>query len=224
MRPVIDGHIVPSLHAARDSPLTVVHCPGPAVASAYPEFHATGGSDDENRDGDASSDGDEWPPAAFRDRTGDARVFSRYEDEEAMAAADFDWPPDGIDAALEPVAGDHVVADGGELHRLLSDRGIYHLVYVGFHTNWCLQHKTYGMRAMRDRGYNVVLLRECTCAVETHETVRDTRQEAAAIRDIELQVGWTASVTDFLEGVRKREEDRGVTGRSGISSPHDSRQ
>jgi len=61
---------------------------------------------------------------------------------------------------------------------------------------------------MRDKGYNVVLLRECPCAVEAYETVRDTRQERAAIRDIELRVGWTASVSDFLEGVQKREDDR----------------
>jgi nicotinamidase-related amidase len=59
------------------------------------------------------------------------------------------------------------------------------------------------MRAMRDRGYNLVVLRECTCAVETHETIGERRQEMAAIRDIELQVGWSASVDAFLDCVRE---------------------
>jgi len=128
MRPVIDDQIVPALHAARDSPLTVVHCPGPAVAAMYSEFRVPGASDDVSRDGAPNPSASEWPPDSFRDRTGDARVFARYEDEQAMAAADFDWPPDGIDGALEPAAGEPVVADGEELHRLLSDRGIRHLV------------------------------------------------------------------------------------------------
>jgi len=75
------------------------------------------------------------------------------------------------------------------------------LLYVGFHTNWCIQNRDYGMRQMRAQGYNPILLRDCTCAVESHDTLEDRTHEKIAIRDIEVQIGWTATATDLRAAI-----------------------
>ncbi|MFB6136698.1 MAG: cysteine hydrolase family protein [Halobacteriaceae archaeon] len=197
MRPIIDDHLAPALAAARDSEVLVVHCPSPDVSPAYPEFHP---DVEETPSEERGSDGaaPDWPPADVRDREGAAEAFARTEDERAREARNPDWPPwEGIDPALEPIDGECVVPDGETLHALLADRGRTRLVYAGFHTNICVQHRDYGMRAMSDRGYPTVLLRDCTCAVESHDTVEAEWHRRIAVRDLEVQVGWSSTSAAF---------------------------
>lgn len=189
---VVEERLAPTLSAVRESDLLVVHCPSPDVAPAYPGFHpevdlGSGGTD-------AGQDVD-WPLAAVRDREAPAAAaFARTEDERARQARTPEWPPWGaIHPAVDPVAGEFVVPDGETLHALLADRDRSYLVYAGFHTNICIQHRDYGTRAMADRGYPVVLLRDCTCAVESHDTLDGRDHERIAVRDIEVQVGWSAT-------------------------------
>jgi nicotinamidase-related amidase len=106
---------------------------------------------------------------------------------------------------VEPLSDDFVVATGEQLHRLLQDRGILHLFYAGFATNICIPFRDYGLRAMRRRGYNLILLRDCTTAIETHDTVAELLITRLAIRDFEMMdIAWTATSDDFLQACRGR--------------------
>ena len=54
------------------------------------------------------------------------------------------------------------------------------------------------MRAFRKRGYNLILLRDCTTAIETHDTVDDLLITHLAIRDFEMMdIAWTTASEDF---------------------------
>ena len=84
-----------------------------------------------------------------------------------------------------PKSEDYVVATGDQLHRVLRDRKLVHLVYAGFATNICVRFRDYGLRAMHARGYQPILLRDCTSAIETRETIDDLLITRVVPRDVE---------------------------------------
>ncbi len=91
-----------------------------------------------------------------------------------------------------------VVETGDDLHDLLHQRGILYLFYVGFAANICVPFKSYGMRAMKDRGYEIILVRDCTTAIETEDTLGTMDITRNAVRDTELNIGYTVSSAELV--------------------------
>ena len=94
---------------------------------------------------------------------------------------------------LGPEPEDFVVATGGQLHHLCRHQGIVHLFYAGFAANICAQRRDYGVWAMLERCYNIVLLRDCTTAIEHSETWDGMWLTRASILDMELRAASTTS-------------------------------
>ena len=187
--------IVPVLHAARGAGLTIAHAPTPAIAALYPEYRFA----DEalTRAGVPPDDPPEdWPPSELVKRKG---AYAAFRPPREAAYDDWDRSAQRIHPAVEPRPGDVVVATGDELHRLLKHRRVLHLVYVGFAANRCIPFRDYGMRAFKDRGYTLTLLRDCTTAVEGHDTLEELLLTRAAIRELEAgRVCFTATAEAFL--------------------------
>ncbi len=179
--------LVPVLETARAAGLTIVHAPCPEVAAQYDQLAC--------HQPPTSQPEPDWPPAGFRNRLGAYAAFRGPRDQ----------PPGiprieslGMSPAIEVAADDFVVATGQQLHDLCRERGILHLVYAGFATNWCILVRDYGMRAMRRRGYNLILLRDATMDVEFPDTLGELMATELAIREAEQQIGFSASNEDFL--------------------------
>ena len=85
---------------------------------------------------------------------------------------------------LEPRPEDFVISTGEQLHRLCRHEGIVHLFYCGFAANMCVPGRDYGMRAFQRRGYNLVLLRDCTSAIEAGSTYDAMALTEAAILEV----------------------------------------
>ena len=100
--------------------------------------------------------------------------------------------------AIEVLDEEFVIATGEQLHELLTERRILHLLYVGFATNWCIRNRDYGMPAMASRSYNTILLRDATMGVEYPDTVETCLATEIAIRECEQQNGFSASNADFF--------------------------
>lgn len=102
-------------------------------------------------------------------------------------------PGNQIIDALAPIEGEWVIDKPGKgafhatgLHELLQARGITHLVFGGVTTEVCVQTS---MREANDRGYDCLLLEDCT---ESYFP----QFKAAAVEMIRAQgaiVGWTAT-------------------------------
>lgn len=102
-------------------------------------------------------------------------------------------PGNQIIDALAPIEGEWVIDKPGKgafyatgLHELLQARGITHLVFCGVTTEVCVQTS---MREANDRGYDCLLLEDCT---ESYFP----QFKAAAVEMIRAQgaiVGWTAT-------------------------------
>lgn len=102
-------------------------------------------------------------------------------------------PGNQIIAALAPLGGEIVIDKPGKgafyatpLHELLQKVGITHLVFMGVTTEVCVQTS---MREANDRGYDCLLLEDCT---ESYFPAF----KAAAVEMMRAQgaiVGWTAT-------------------------------
>ena len=163
--------VVPVLERARQTGLTIVHAPSPPVAQS------------------------DWPPAPFRRRQG---AYASFRGPRAQPPG---IPPIGalgMSPHIDVQDGEHVVATGDQLHDLLRANRLLHLVYVGFATNWCILNRDYGMRAMAQRGYNMILLRDATMGVEFPDTLAAEMATEMAIREVEQQLGFSAAKDDFL--------------------------
>jgi len=107
-------------------------------------------------------------------------------------------PGNQIIEALAPVQGEIVIDKPGKgafyatgLHELLQARGITHLLFGGVTTEVCVQTS---MREANDRGYDCLLLEDCT---ESYFPAF----KAAAVEMIHAQggiVGWTAPSAALL--------------------------
>jgi nicotinamidase-related amidase len=107
-------------------------------------------------------------------------------------------PGNQIIPALAPVAGEIVLDKPGKgafyatgLHEMLYARGITHLLFMGVTTEVCVQTS---MREANDRGYDCLLLEDCT---ESYFPAF----KAAAVEMIRAQgaiVGWTAPSKTLL--------------------------
>lgn len=191
-REVTQTRIVPVLGAAREAGMTIVHAPSPYVADRYataPESPPSEGSD--------------WPPLEFRGiyRGGEYAPFGR--DAEPRLAGVYERYKTELDISplVRPVPGELLIHNAPQMHELLRERGILHLVYVGFATNWCVIGRDYGIIAMNDRGYNIILVRDATTGIEFHDTVESLAATGMTIREIETKYAWSTTTEDFLAAV-----------------------
>jgi nicotinamidase-related amidase len=136
-----------------------------------------------------------WPPDNFRSRQGE---YAAFRGPRAQPPGIPNLDRLGMSPHIDVQDGEFVVATGEQLHALLAERGILHLVYAGFATNWCILNRDYGMRAMAGRGYNMILLREATAGVEFPDTVAKGLATEMAVREVEQQLGFSAANADFL--------------------------
>ncbi len=179
--------VVPALNGARSAGLTVIHAPSPRVTPSYSEHMArhlpvgTGEAPD-------------WPPADFRARQGEHAAF-RGPRAQPPAVPDVVI---GMSPMIDVRDDEELLETGDQLHALCEKRGIVHLIYAGFATNWCILGRNYGMRAMAARGYNLILLRDATMGVEYPDTLDQCMATELAIREAETQLGFSASNSDFL--------------------------
>ena len=112
-------------------------------------------------------------------------------------------PGNQIIPALAPIAGEIVIDKPGKgafyatgLHETLQARGITHLIFMGVTTEVCVQTS---MREANDRGYDGLLLTDCTESYFPHF-------KAAAVEMIHAQgaiVGWTATSGQLLAALQR---------------------
>lgn len=192
--------LLPAVEAARQAGLMVVHAPCPEVARQFSKHRPSVPPKLVQ-----PSQEPDWPPAEFRQRRGDYSAFAGPRNQPPSIGIHWNKLKDqlGMSPAMEVREGEPVIADGYELQHVLAERRILHLIYAGFATNWCLLGRDYGIRAMARRGYNFIVLRDCTTGVEFPDTFERCLVTEIAIREIEQQFGFSASNEDFITSCRQ---------------------
>ena len=194
------NRIAPLVDACREAGLQVIHAPAGPVAQKHPNWVKL--IPDEEKPQPIWPDSPVWPPAEFRKKDDAYAQYARpHEPQEARRIAHREQLRD-FHPAVRPVGDEAVILNGEELHRLCAKRGILFLFYVGFNTNACIVMRDYGTLAMNARGYDVILVRDCTTGMETHETLADmtcTRGQIATLEEFGIYTVTGEQLRDSLE-------------------------
>ena len=196
------AHILPLMEAARAAGVTLIHGPSPFVADRYlpapPPVPAL------------PDPAPHWPPPDFRGiyRSGKWAEFGRDQEPRLSAAMERYKTELDIFEPVRPLPGEPIIHTGLQMHELLAERGILHLVYAGFATNWCMIGRDYGIIEMNRRGYNVILVRDATTGIEFHDTVDALTATEIQIREIETKYGWSTTSAEFIQACAQATEGR----------------
>ena len=185
---IIREAVVPVLAAVREAGITIVHAPSPKIAEQFAQLARHRPPESEPAPG--------WPPAEFRRREGPYAAYGGTR--HRLPGRSWPFSELTVSPAIEVREDDAVIATGQQLHELLVERHILHLLYAGFAVNYCVLGRDYGMRAMVKRGYNLILLRDATGGVEYGDTLDSMMATEIAVREVEDRLGFTASNVDFL--------------------------
>ena len=205
---IIQSRIRPLLSATRKAGLPIIHAPSPPQAKEHPTWQRLFGNHDEDSDGgtrergsqESDSDPDSWPPQDFRSRIGDYAQYAlpeepRDAEREAHRAA-LRMHPD-----IQPEREEAIVATGDELHDYCSQRGILFLFFLGFNTNACILLRDYGTLEMSKRGYEVIVVRDCTTGMESSETHDGLWQTRGAVLFLEMFGKYSVSSDELIRGL-----------------------
>lgn len=218
---VMDENIAPALQAARQAGLTVIHCNSERVLRRYPQCLVEAPSAEGPLVGGAScpdcceceepsgleapptKSGEQpqaWPPLEIRQTVLDDYVRMTWGEgaegrwEAMRAVADFPGP-------LKPVPGDLCVYQQAAFDQIMRERRITTLIYVGFLLAHCLLDKPGGLRSTaavwNSPGYRTILLRDCTVAQESAESIDGFETTKAFVFWLEASSIPTATAADL---------------------------
>jgi nicotinamidase-related amidase len=192
---IINKKFVPLLAGARRVGLPVIHAPSPPQAMTHPNWIGTG------RAANAATAASDWPPPEFRSKSGPYAAYARPAE---LRESELSQLRKGlkIHPRVLPVGDERVVATGDELHQVCRQRGIMFLIYAGFNTNACILMRDYGTLAMSQRGYEVILLRDCTTGMESRHTLPTLGQTNGAILLLEMFGQYSLTSEELLSGLR----------------------
>jgi nicotinamidase-related amidase len=213
---IVRDAIKPVADTCRKTGMLIIHAPSPPVAAKYPEYRFKPTPESESQDIHSivtesyvknKKANRAWPTFEMRMRTGSFSEYSLRSDRDAaFLSSEVLYSRYYIHPALGPEKGDWVIADRIELDALLTEKKKYHLFYAGFVSNGCVQERDYGVKFVQQLGYNPILLRDCTTALEMAHTFENLEQTRASVENIEFWVGTTTSGS-FLSSLRDVQGD-----------------
>ena len=191
--------IGPLVQACRRHGMQVIHAPAAPVATKHANWVRLVAKD--ARPQPAWPASPVWPPKEFVEKQGPYAQYARPHEPQNDERVRHREEKRDFHPAVKPEGDEPVIVNGEELHRLCAQRGILHLFYVGFHTNACIVMRDYGTYAVMRRGYNVILVRDCTTGMETHETKDTLECTRAAIAGLEQFGAYTVDSEQLMRAL-----------------------
>jgi len=190
---IINTKLLPLLVSLRSSGIKIIHAPSPEVAVTSPNWIKIQTKEQ------VFPKRDVWPPEDFFSSAGEYKPFAMpYEPMEEVRQK---MPPLTFHPKIVPLEGEPVVANGVELHEYCKKNKIAFLLYAGFNTNACIINRDYGTIRMRDRGYRIILIRDCTTGMESKDTQPAMAQTNGAILFLEMFGCFTVTSDELITGI-----------------------
>jgi nicotinamidase-related amidase len=188
---IITNKLVPLMNACRKAGLTVIHAPSPVVAKKLTNWVKLAGGETQGRS--------DWPPSEFLNLRGQFESFRRpVEPREAELQK---IAQHQIHSKALPLENEPVVATGEELHLYCKQKGILFLLFAGFNTNACILSRDYGTMQMKSRGYQTILVRDCTTGMENKETQPTLAQTNGTILMLEMFGHYSVESGEIIAGL-----------------------
>lgn len=216
-RRIIEQRIAPTVDELRRSGVQIFHCNHAEFLQNYPEWLTSTMQQEREalaakRDAGKGQPSEpqpkhDWPPPDW--------VADWREQHRELVFCMRDWgdpqgkevyPKIAIPKPVEPKAGDLLVYDHEQFHRLLSQKRIRALFYMGFEADECVQFSDYGIANMQDEslgfGYLCTVVRDCTTTYEVAETLEGFWKARLAINSIETRFGYSVTSDALLTSIR----------------------
>jgi nicotinamidase-related amidase len=190
---IINSKLLPLLTSLRKAGVHIIHAPSPEVAVTSSNWVRIQTLEQ------VFPKHDEWPPEDFLSSTGAYEPFAMPF--EPMEEVRKKMAPLTFHPKVIPLSGEPVIATGEELHQHCKKNKIVFLLYAGFNTNACIINRTYGTIRMRDRGYRIILIRDCTTGMESKETQPALAQTKGTILNLEMFDCFTVASNDLMAGL-----------------------
>lgn len=192
---IVQQRLLPLVAACRNAGVKIIHAPSPPQASKHPNWLRLEGWDTPSWPGE-----EDWPPQAFRRREGEFAGYAlpdepRDPEREAHRAAL------GLHPDVRPIDDEPVIATGEELHLWSKREGVMTLVFAGFNTNACILHRDYGTLDMARRGYDIVIVRDCTTGMESAMTQDGLWQTRGAVMILEMFGKYSVDAQELIDGL-----------------------
>ena len=203
---IIQEAIRPLLKKCRKAGLQIIHAPSPPQARKCAAWVGHKIQNEPPAGAPAaiaeSELAKQWPPSQFRSKSGPYKKYARPVE---PMASDRLRILKGlcVHPHVQPEGADVVVATGQELHGFCRDQGILFLFYLGFNTNMCILQRDYGTMAMHTRGYEIIVVRDCTTGMESFETQEGLWQTRGAILFLEMNRKYSILSKELLAGLPK---------------------
>lgn len=116
-----------------------------------------------------------------------------------------------IHPLAKPLQGEFVVDshnlidDTLELDRYLKAHNIKILLYAGYASNMCVLFRPTGIIKMKERGYDIILIRDCTIAFETPESLNGEWANRMAINMVESSLGQTTTLEELRASINAKD-------------------
>lgn len=189
---IIRENLVPLLDKCRHHGMKVIHCPSSSVAKRHPNWVNLADPPASIKPEPA------WPPQQFKNLNGSYAIYKRpLEPREAERQ---NLPALTFHPMVQPLGTEAVVCSGGELHRYCEKEGLLFLLFAGFNTNACILSRDYGTLEMSKRGYQVILVRDCTTGMESATTQPTLAQTQGAILLLEMFGQYSIASSEVMDG------------------------
>src|SRR5690606_24702489 len=109
-----------------------------------------------------------------------------------------------IPREVEPQEGDLLIYSKEQFDRVLRDRGIRVLFYMGFEVDECIMNSVYGIRNMNAYGYMTNIVRDCTTTYESADTVKGLWRTKVAIEQIEKLWGYSILSSSLVRSLEQK--------------------
>lgn len=109
-----------------------------------------------------------------------------------------------VHPSVKPLLGEIILNDydADLVFAQLKRKGIKTLIYAGYAVNMCVVNRPIGIIEASRRGFNIILVRDATIALETPESLNSEWAHKMAVNMIEINWGWTTTVDEFIKAVQ----------------------
>ncbi|MBP1994338.1 isochorismatase family protein [Paenibacillus eucommiae] len=216
-RQIIEEIICPTVNELRKSGVQIFHCNHAFFLEKYPQWNYS--TTQEERDS-LNKPKNEQTNSSEKPNTEDDIFPPRdwvhfWQGKHSNEINNWEWLKQNdkvyefidIPDPAKPQEGDLLVFHHVQFHRLLTERKIKVLFYMGFETDICVQFSDCGMKFMSSYGYMCNILRDCTTTFEVAETLNGLWKTRVHIANIENKWGYSTTSQALIESIRKSERD-----------------
>jgi len=210
-RAIIEEVICPTVTTLRRCGVQILHCNHPPLLEHYPQWmHST--TEDERQAlerqrarppqerNDHPETQNTWPPPDW---------VQRWQDKHADEVFNTAWstlqegvyPQMRLPVPVQPHQSDLLIFSNAQFHRLLSERKIRVLFYMGFEATVCVQFSPYGIANMQSHGYLCIIVRDGTTTYEVAETVDGFWRTRVEVIAMEQRWGYSTSSQTLVKAV-----------------------